>query len=117
MMSEMQEISVDPNHTEPKRKRRSIDVFFKRKSVDDLGEPNIYRLHQESSISPLRKKQKENTDNSQALNRNNSPAKPRETKSIYKDQEKELYKWLVENLEKGTKFSQRNCWCNITSFW
>jgi hypothetical protein len=89
--------------TKPKRKRRSFDFSTKRKLIEDLKQSNIYRTSQTSSVGRtsllLWKKQEEKIKSAQTLFRKNVSAKPRETKGLYKDEEKQVYKWVVDNIE------------------
>jgi hypothetical protein len=103
----MAKITPDPN--KPKRKRRSFDLSTKRKLIEDLKQSNIYRTSKKSSVGRtsllLWKKQEEKIKNAQTLFRKNVPTKPRETKGLYKDEEKEVYKWVIDNIEQCKSYN------------
>jgi hypothetical protein len=88
----------------PKRKRRSFDFWLKRKLIEDLNESNLYRTSQKSSVGRtsllLWRRQEEKIKSAQVLFRKNVLAKPCDSKGLYKDEEKEVHKWVMENIEK-----------------
>ncbi len=97
-----------PPPPKPKRKRRSFDFLVKRKLVEDLRQSNLYRISQKSSVGRtsllLWRRQEEKIKNAQTLFRKNVSSKPRETKGLYKDEEKQVFDWVMASREQGTLY-------------